>query len=290
MQTIAGKVRWHARYEIDRWRREREITSSSAFLGEPERAHLPNTVVSLTTYQPRIENVYLVIKSLIDQTIQPSGVVLYLDRSITPREIPLSLRKLCDHGLVIKFGYEDLKPHKKYVFALEEFPDSTIITADDDVIYPKDFIETLVSCHRKFPTSVVARRVHRILFLDEKTPAQYREWESEWEEAEPRPRFSLMPTGVGGVLYPAHIFEAEVRDVEMIKRFALAADDIWLKVIEVKERIPVVYVPNALKHPYPVRGSQETALFHENVSGGHNDLVFQNLLRHFDISATAFED
>jgi hypothetical protein len=192
--------------------------------------------------------------------------------------------------LVIKFGYEDLKPHKKYVFALEEFPNSTIITADDDVIYPKDFIETLVSGHRRFPTSVVARRVHRILFLDDKTPTQYREWESEWEEAKPRPRFSLMPTGVGGVLYPAHIFGAEVRDVEMIKRFALTADDIWLKVIEVKERIPVVYVPNALKHPYPIRDSQETALFHGNVGNGHNDLIFQNLLDHFDISASAFKD
>jgi len=81
------------------------------------------------------------------QSVRPSKVLLYLDESIQRDTLSDDLLDLEQYGLEIRMGYEDLGSHKKYLFAFQEFPDSLIITADDDLIYPADMVESLLTAH-----------------------------------------------------------------------------------------------------------------------------------------------
>lgn len=58
----------------------------------------------------------------------------------------------------------------------------------------------------------------------------------------------------------------------------LEADDIWLKVMELRNKISVVWVKNRYVMPYEVENSQNTSLNSSNVWEGKNDLFIQKLL------------
>ena len=151
------------RFEIERRSRLREV-SKFDFRPYMSAPISNNTYISLTSYGARLNAVHMAIRSLLMQSVRPSKVLLYLDESIQRDTLSDDLLDLEQYGLEIRMGYEDLGPHKKYLFAFQEFPDSLIITADDDLIYPADMVESLLTAHEAVPYCVVARRCHLIGF------------------------------------------------------------------------------------------------------------------------------
>ena len=91
-------------------------------------------IISLTSYPARLKNLHIVLRSLLKQKVAAEKVILYLGTDTKDTDIPEKLKKLTKYNFEIRTGYEDLKPHKKYFFAMQEFPNHTIITADDDLI------------------------------------------------------------------------------------------------------------------------------------------------------------
>lgn len=126
-------------FEIERRSRLREV-SKFDFRPYTSAPISNNTYISLTSYGARLNAVHMAIRSLLMQSVRPSKVLLYLDESIQKDTLSDDLVDLEQYGLEIRMGYEDLGPHKKYLFAFQEFPDSLIITADDDLIYPADMV------------------------------------------------------------------------------------------------------------------------------------------------------
>ena len=92
-------------------------------------------IVSLTSYPSRLQKLHYVIRSLLHQKMSPYKIILYLGSDTKDSDIPYSLKKLQKYNFEIKKNYEDLKPHKKYFYAMQEFSDKIIITVDDDLIY-----------------------------------------------------------------------------------------------------------------------------------------------------------
>jgi hypothetical protein len=78
--------------------------------------------VSLTSYPARFATLDIVLKRLMDQTMKPDRLILYLDDHIPPSQVPEAVRDLARFGLEIQFVPYDLKPHKKYFFAMQAFP------------------------------------------------------------------------------------------------------------------------------------------------------------------------
>ena len=121
-------------------------------------------IVSLTTFPQRINTVHKTIKTLLNQTLKPNKVILYLALSQFEKkeeELPNNLLKLKDYGLEIKWC-EDIKSYKKLIPALEEFKDDIIITFDDDIYYPKDVVENLYNAHLAYPFAICSNRIWRI--------------------------------------------------------------------------------------------------------------------------------
>ncbi|WP_405340419.1 glycosyltransferase family 2 protein [Fibrobacter sp.] len=244
-------------------------------------------IVSLTSYPARFKTLDICIKSLLNQKLSASKVVLYLSKDIQIDSLPKSLLKLQSYGLEIRNNCEDLKPHKKYFYAIQEFKDSIVVTADDDVIYPNDWLDSLYKSYLQHPNCISARRVHRITRDANNKAVSYQHWEIECKSVL-QPSMDLIAIGVGGVLYPPHIFDKAIQyfNTTSIKEICLNADDIWLKYMETVQGTPVVWVPNKQCHPTTIFDKQvkESALFKTNLKENKNDQYIQACASHFNIN------
>ena len=232
-------------------------------------------IVSLTSYPARFSSIYLCLKSLLLQSAKPDKIILWLD--CDKSQVTGQMKSLEQYGLEIVCEVEDLKPHKKYFYSMQKFPNDIIITVDDDVIYPSDLVASLMQKHAEFPDCVCARRVHKITFGEDKKINPYSKWIDKCKK-ELAPSYFLMPTGVGGVLYPPNCLDKCAFDKELIKSRCLMADDIWLKTMELLNGTKVAWVKNNILTPPYTERSQETALYLDNVHQNKNDEYMRNML------------
>ena len=245
------------------------------------KVFIPRVVVSLTSYPARIQFVHKAIDSISSQSITPDEIRLYLAenqfeegmRSVSSDLIKRTKETPC---FSIHFCPEDIKPHKKYYYVMQECRDAVIITMDDDVEYPENTIERLLESFVRFPHAVSCLRGHSIKMYDCETFAPY----SKWIVAEKKigiPSYGSFATGVGGVLYPPESIPPEAFNLERIKRDCLFADDLWLKWMELKNDVPCIILSDE-NNPENIEGSQSTALWVNNVRKKGNDIAWHRII------------
>ncbi|MGX7048828.1 hypothetical protein [Pseudolactococcus piscium] len=192
-------------------------------------------IVSLTTYSPRLSQIHLVISRLMQQTLKPDKIILYYSDS-EEFLITDELSELLKLGLEIRF-VKDIRSHKKYYFAFQDFQDAIVITVDDDTIYSKKLIQTLFNSYVKFPQCVSAGIVvnykQNMGILQSSTTWRQKFFYGIGDERS-------IAYGVGGVLYPPNCMPNELYDIKKIKAYAPYTDDLWLKAIEQSSGISVV--------------------------------------------------
>lgn len=240
-------------------------------------------IVSLTSFPARIQFVSQVIDSIFNQTVKVDKVVLWLAEDQFPyreNSLPIQLLEQAKHGLEIRWC-DDLKPHKKYYYTMEEFPDSIVITIDDDVIYSNNLVETLLNSYIKYPYAVSAMRAHLMTFGSNGNVLPYKYWKREYKWSG-EPSMSLLATGIGGVLYPPHIMCDELFNKNAIKELCINADDLWLKIMQVIVHTPVVVADKPQKLTC-IDGTQETALWKNNDSLGENDTQLLRILEEYNL-------
>ena len=241
-------------------------------------------IVSMTTFPARIGYVHLAIKSLLNQTVKPGKIILWLARDqFRDVEIPQQLRSLCAYGLEIRFCDEDLLAHKKYYYAMQEFPDKIIVTYDDDIIYPEDSLEKLLAMHDQHPDAIICNR-GREIEMENGTAAPYKYWKVSGRIPAGVPTYRVMASTGAGTLYPAHCMPEETFDVEKIRALALTADDLWIKVMSILGGVPVVKSQTRGKALCVSKGRQDVTLAQRNVDQSLNDRVMRELLAHYPLT------
>lgn len=105
-------------------------------------------IVSLTTYNKRVDNIPVVLDTIFSQTVCPDRVVINLSLN---EYIPESVRQYIDnHDIEMNF-VKDTKVYKKLIPTLKRYPDDCVISIDDDFLYPKTMIEDFMSTHDQYP-------------------------------------------------------------------------------------------------------------------------------------------
>ena len=195
----------------------------------------PSLIVSFTSYPARIHVVPQVLESLYSQSMKPDRILLWLAEEQFPgREADLP-KVLIDDAAAGKFELrwcDDLGSHKKYFYAMQEFPDDIIILVDDDTYYHPDTIKTLYGKHLDFPNCIVGIHTKIILIDDANNIVPYKKWP-------PRvfidyPSIQLIPMGGCGVLYPPNSVDPCIFDKSAILSHCafngvICGDDLWLK-------------------------------------------------------------
>ena len=98
-------------------------------LGIVESERNPKIIVSLTSFPERMKDIHYTIYSLLNQSLKPDAVVLWLAKEQFPnleKDIPQSVLNLCNNGLCIKWTH-DTRPYKKLIPSLKEYPNDIII-------------------------------------------------------------------------------------------------------------------------------------------------------------------
>ena len=228
--------------------------------------------ISLTTYPARIESAYYAIYSILDQTVRPNKIILTLINDEFPEgesSLPQSILSLKEKGLEILWARDNLRPHNKYFYSMQKYPDALIITIDDDILYPSDTIEKLIKCYKKFPNAISAFHTDKFAIRNNRLD-KYSNAIIGYRQEIHAPKHSLLAEGFAGVLYPPSILPQDAFDKNLIQRCSPMADDIWLKCIELKNNIPVVCA--SPKQNVIVLGQcQESALFKVNRERNFND-------------------
>ena len=242
-------------------------------------------IVSLTTHGNRINEVYLAIESLMQQTMKPNRIVIWLDETeFSIDNIPLSLKKLIKRGLTVSFC-ENLRSYKKLVPALQAFPNAVIVTCDDDVIYKQDLVENLYKTHIKNPGAVVFGGGQEIGIKDGELTS-YNEWYSP-EIAYSNPILNF-PTGVCGVLYPPQVLHPDVTKKELFLQLAPTADDVWFKAMSLLTNTPCMkaYTHDKLGNDFVELGTwtqKSNALMNENVFNNKNDIQIKAVFDYYNL-------
>jgi len=203
-------------------------------------SEVADLVVSLTSFPKRLRSLHIVIKSLLNQTVKPKKIYVYLSLNEVKNIewLPKKLREL--EGEFVSFiGIdENLFQYKKYIYTHNINKESPIVTVDDDVIYPSNAIECLWRAHQQQPHCVIANRAHRIGRDDEGSILPYIAWDKEIYE--PEADIDIFPTGCGGVLYPIGFVSGDVVNQVKILAAAPYADDVWLKAVAIERGIPAL--------------------------------------------------
>lgn len=261
----------------------RGIRPSNVFLQEKRN---PSIIVSLTSFPARINNLWLVIDTMLRQTIQPDKIILWLSKKQFPdmKSVPNNLIRLQERGLEIRLVPDDLRSHKKYVYALREFPDDVIITIDDDIIYRSTMIAELWATHQSHPQAVIAQYTHNMLYDNDGSLLPYNQWENNTMRGS-----HLFFGSGGGTLFPPHSLHADVMDEHNALAVCPNADDIWLNAMARLAKTPIVH-SNRYTVVLPILNRNSHTLSADNITNG-NDIQLHQVIdyckKHYGVNPFA---
>lgn len=212
-------------------------------------------IISLTSFPERIPYVHKAICSMLHQRYKPDMVILWLAEPQFPgkeMDLPRKLLSLCKYGLTIKWVEKDIKPYKKLIPALREFPEDIIVTADDDVYWPVDHLSKLIHALQERPNEIHCHQITRIRFENGSFDSAKRSPEMYGSS-----KYCNKLVGVGGVAYPPHCLGAEVFNEKAFLELAPTSDDIWFWAMALKNGTKIHWIENPDAELLYVEGTQE---------------------------------
>ena len=238
-------------------------------------------IVSMTTHGERLKTVHLVLESISTGSVLPSRLMLWVDSKDAYENPSPGLSRLVNRGLEIHLS-DNFGPHTKY------FPyllsngnlDTPLVTADDDLLYSRWWLEGLVQSHKLEPHQVNCYRAH-VVGINQGTIAPYRNWKPCLSS---HANFLNFPTGVSGCIYPVSLQERLKSSGSQFLEICPRADDVWIHVNALRAGVKVRQIKNhPLRFPL-VPGTQESGLYHSNVLEDGNDAQIRRTYSKEDIS------
>ena len=255
-------------------------------MGVDPSVHKTPVTISLTSIYPRLHLTHLTLETLLRQTVRPTRLVLWIptdgrgappvgyEAALTPK-----LQRLRHRGLDVRWT-RDFGPHSKLLPSAFHYPDSIVVTADDDVFYPADWLERLLDGHRKHPDHIVCYRGLKMLRTEDGL-APYNDW-PEYTSTEPGPE--LFPLGRDGVLYPPGCFTEEVFNESVFRETTPLNDDTWFKAMSLQAGTSCYKLePRHKAFLDNYRTYEVDSLMSRNVAGGKNDPQLKETFERYDL-------
>jgi hypothetical protein len=240
------------------------------------------TTISMTSWPKRLHTAHLALRSILNQSPVPHSIILWLASDEIPDDHPLptTLQEVIalSRGVIqVRYVSHNIRSYLKLVPALlaPELRHHRIVTVDDDIIHPQGWLAALLDSHAEHPNCIVAHRARQVRF-----PHPYLSWpvSKTYTKSDAK---QLLPTGVGGVLYPPGALHSNVTDMELAMRLAPTADDLFFWIHAVLNRTDVVLTKRPIINIKELPGASASGLARINCVGGQNDVIVRKLLEHY---------
>jgi len=252
----------------------------AAKMGVTKKKRTVPVIISFTSFPTRIGKVHIMVRSLFLQTVSPDKMILWLAPEQFPNreaDLPPRLLEMTKFGLSIEW-YRDIRSYKKLIPALKKYPDAVIVTADDDMLYTRHWLENLYAAHLQNPHSIQSHRVTEFSYVDGRYTVRVGE-----VDVYPVATYLHMLAGGSGALYPPRILHADVFNEELAGELAPTSDDIWFWLMGVLNRVRVNVPLRRMLNLYYVPGTQEGPSLYQ-VNDMNEKLFwvhFHNILAHY---------
>ena len=193
-------------------------------------------IISFTSHPQRFNLLTILLKSIKEQSLKIKNIFFFLTEE-EKKNYTLNISEF--NIITVK---ENLRPHKKYYYAMQLFREYAIITLDDDTFYPPEALESLFNSYLEYPNLISGRRSHYITYRNNGEFKNYYEWEHE-QTFTTEPDFNIFLTGNGGIIYPPDILNINEKDLDFIYE-TITNDDITLKYFSLRKGIPCRWVRN----------------------------------------------
>lgn len=249
-------------------------------LAHKDKKKYPGIIISLTSFPARINKIWLVVETLLRQSYKPDKIILYLSKEqFLNYRIPKRLQNLTKRGLEIVFVENDFKPHKKYYYSMQQYPNSDIITVDDDIFYDTHLIENLIKYKNENKGCIISNKCSRIVYDTNGRIKNYTKWEKSQQYSIDDNNFII---GCGGVLYPPNSFGSLLFNDAIFMKVCPLTDDIWLNLMARLNNTRIFVTDNALR--LPIINNHAENLYSQNIEGNNNDSSIHNLESYFKYS------
>ena len=239
-------------------------------------------VCSLTSFPARIDEVWVCIETIFRQTVKADEIVLWLATPQFPdRQIPESLQRCVEKGLTIRWVDEDLRSHKKYYYALQEYKDADVVLLDDDLYYPDQLLENLEGMAKRHPGCICATRIHNMTYTNENLNL-YGKWVHNYNPRKEQASNNFFFTSGAGTLIPTGIMPQDTFNKEIFKKICFLADDVWLNMQARKAGIKVFTNNRYDKDEISIGHSQGVKLVNDNVADGGNDKQIKAVMEYLN--------
>lgn len=243
-------------------------------------------IVTLTSWKEKIHNAYLAIRSLLNQTLPPNEILLWLaDEEFPDRQIPATLSALVNRRLLtVKWHPANIRSAKKLIPALLDSSLNTqiLVTADDDIVYKPDWLNALVSAHLSNPDAIIAHRARAVQFEKSGALKPYTKWPVQTTKADAEGKL-LFTTSGSGMLFPPKALHPGAINAELFKLKCPTGDDIfwWVHALMQGTKIVLTDTPQTQIVDTNNDEEEKAASLWATNQLGPNDTMLQAILEHY---------
>ena len=237
-------------------------------LGRPavaSRSRPERVVITLSTTPPRATSLGTTLRSLLDQS-EPADRVLLALPFVTRGGAPYADAQ----SIALPAGVDVLRctdegPATKLLPALQEEPEALLIVVDDDVIYPRNFVETLLREHRLRPDAAIGYRGVRL-----SRGVAFSNLDHVFATGISEPAQVDVLFGTWGYLLPVGAFDEDVFKLDTAPAEMRWVDDIWFSGQLARRGVPR-WVVSADQLPLDSFNALRSSLTGGVNASGHND-------------------
>lgn len=237
-------------------------------------------ICSLTSFPARIDEIWVCIETIFRQTVKADEIVLWLATPQFPsHQLPESVKQCMEKGLTVRWVDEDLRSHKKYYYALQEYENADIVLLDDDLYYPDQLLENLLGIAKRHPQSICATRVHKMTYSKGEINS-YKKWVHNFNSRKEIASEDYFFTSGAGTLIPTGIMPKDTFNKDVFKDLCFFADDVWLNLQSRQAGIEIYSNDKFDKDEISIGHSQRVKLVNDNVLDGGNDKQIQAVVKY----------
>lgn len=216
----------------------------------------------------------MVVECMKRQTYLPEKIILWLSKDQFPTDgsIPQSLWSRVDELFEIRMVDGDIKSHKKYYYAANEYLDKYLLLIDDDIFYPTDMVEKVIKAQEEYPDAVICRYGYKKTYDSNCILKSYNDWIPVYKDYIGKDFF--FGSGGGTLIMPQLLYH-DLINRDLFMKLTPTADDVWLNAMANLSGVNIIKISSGLLCPIAQKNCER--LSNINLGNLQNDTQIDNV-------------